>query len=198
MGFRFRKSFPFGKLLRFNVSGSGVSVGVGPPGLNFNIGPRGIRRTVGLPGTGVFYQDIHGWPKGGATNVTSGAAPTVIAPSNGGVSWVTIIIVLVVAVIGFRACSDSTSTPPPGATKAVTPVAVAKPPAPPPDRPLTRDEVRELQQLFKKQGFNVGPVDGLVGPRTRLVMQTFAKKAGLVGSTEPTLHLLEAARARKN
>lgn len=130
--------------------------------------------------------------------MTSGAAPTVIAPSNGGVSWVTIIIVLVVAVIGFRACSDSTSTPPPGATKAVTPVAVAKPPAPPPDRPLTRDEVRELQQLFKKQGFNVGPVDGLVGPRTRLVMQTFAKKAGLVGSTEPTLHLLEAARARKN
>src|ERR1035437_10203679 len=85
-----------------------------------------------------------------------------------------------------------------GSTKAVTPVAVAKPPAPPPDRPLTRDEVRELQQLFKKQGFNVGPVDGLVGPRTRLVMQTFAKKAGLVGSTEPTLHLLEAARARKN
>ena len=63
MGLRFRKSISFGKFFRLNLSKSGVSLGVGPPGLNVNIGPRGVRQTVGLPGTGVYYQESHQWPK---------------------------------------------------------------------------------------------------------------------------------------
>jgi hypothetical protein len=40
MRVRFRKTISFGRLLHFTVSKSGVSVDVGPRGLNFKIGPR--------------------------------------------------------------------------------------------------------------------------------------------------------------
>jgi len=57
MGLRLRKTFPLGKLFRFTLSKSGVSFGIGPRGANVNFGPRGVRSTVGIPGTGVYYQE---------------------------------------------------------------------------------------------------------------------------------------------
>lgn len=46
---------------------------------------------------------------------------------------------------------------------------------PKPDRPLTRDEVRELQALLRKQGFDAGMPDGIIGPKTRAATQAFAR-----------------------
>jgi hypothetical protein len=64
MGFRFHRRFPLGKLLRLNVSKSGVSLGVGPPGANINISNQGVRSTIGAPGTGLSYQDRRSWGRG--------------------------------------------------------------------------------------------------------------------------------------
>jgi hypothetical protein len=127
MGLRFRKTIPFGNLLRFTVSKSGVSMGVGPRGLNFNIGPRGVRRTVGLPGTGLFYQDTTSWPK----EATPAAQPTAISSNTSGAAtgfpWFGILFALLFVVILIRACSMSTSAPPTNATQAarITPSAPA-------------------------------------------------------------------------
>jgi hypothetical protein len=61
MGWRYRKRISLGKGLRINLSKSGVSLGLGPPGANINLGRRGMRTTVGLPGTGLSYQKTRSW-----------------------------------------------------------------------------------------------------------------------------------------
>lgn len=55
MGFRFRKSIRVGKILRINLSKSGIGASVGVPGYRVGIGPRGKRTTISLPGTGLSY-----------------------------------------------------------------------------------------------------------------------------------------------
>jgi hypothetical protein len=57
MGIRFRKEMRVIKLIRLNVSKSGVSTTIGVPGASINIGRRGIFRNLGLPGTGFFMRD---------------------------------------------------------------------------------------------------------------------------------------------
>ena len=67
--------------------------------------------------------------------------------------------------------------------------------SPKPDRPLNRDEVRELQMLLRKQGFNAGTPDGVLGPRTRTAAQAFVLAHKMKDAQdEPTLRLLNAAR----
>lgn len=61
LGWSFRKRVGFAKLLRLNFSSSGVSLGLGPPGLNVNIGSKGVRTTVGLPGSGLSYRSFKSW-----------------------------------------------------------------------------------------------------------------------------------------
>lgn len=41
--------------LRLNVSRSGPSLSFGVRGAHVTVGRRGVTRTVGLPGTGIFY-----------------------------------------------------------------------------------------------------------------------------------------------
>jgi hypothetical protein len=57
MTFRFRRSVGLGKLLRFNLSKSGVSMSAGVRGARFNFGNRRRKpsATVGIPGTGVYF-----------------------------------------------------------------------------------------------------------------------------------------------
>lgn len=55
MGFRFRKRIKLLSGITLNVSRSGVSASVGPPGANMNIGKKGVTGTVGVPGTGASY-----------------------------------------------------------------------------------------------------------------------------------------------
>lgn len=57
MGLRFRKELRVIKLVRLNVSKSGVSTTIGVPGASINIGRRGIFRNLGILGTGLFMRD---------------------------------------------------------------------------------------------------------------------------------------------
>lgn len=50
--------------LRVNVSKSGPSLSVGVRGAHVTFGRRGVTRTVGIPGTGVFYTSRSGHHSG--------------------------------------------------------------------------------------------------------------------------------------
>lgn len=76
MGFRFRKTVRFGKLIRLNFSNSGTNLGLGPRGANINIGKRGIRQTIGIPGSGLSYQTFTKW-----TDQPKAADPSLPPPS---------------------------------------------------------------------------------------------------------------------
>ena len=193
MGIRFRKSISFGKFFRLNLSKSGVSLGVGPPGLNMNIGPRGVRQTIGLPGTGLSYQETHQWPK--STEVTP--AVTSQEASNSELGWKIIgIAIAIIALIVYLGSGPSTTASGHPITTPVpspTPVVVSPPK---PDRPLNRDEIRELQTLLKKRGFNAGTPDGLIGPKTRAAAKAFARAHEIKDAqSELSLRVLDAARS---
>ena len=192
MGLRFRKSISFGKFFRLNLSKSGVSLGVGPPGSNVNIGPRGVRQTIGLPGTGVYYQESHQWTK--STEVAPAA--TSQEASNAELGWKIIgfVLALIALVVYLGSGSSTTGSKHPITTPAPSAPPLVAPP-PKPDRPLSRDEVRELQTLLQKKGFNAGTPDGVVGPKTRAAAQAFSSARQMKDAPgDPTLRVLEVAR----
>ena len=192
MGIRFRKSISFGKFFRLNLSKSGVSLGVGPPGLNVNIGPRGVRQTVGLPGTGLSYQESHQWPK--STEATP--AVTSQEASNAELGWkiIGMALAIIALVVYFGSGSSTTASKHPITTPVPSPPPVVVSP-PKQDRPLNRDEIRELQTLLKKKGFNAGTPDGVIGPKTRAAAQAFSHTQQIKDAPgEPTLRVLEVAR----
>ncbi len=57
MGLRFRKSVKILPGVKVNLSGSGVSVTVGPRGFTHTIGKNGIYRNLSLPGTGIYSRE---------------------------------------------------------------------------------------------------------------------------------------------
>jgi hypothetical protein len=196
MGIRFRKSIALGKFFRLNLSKSGVSLGVGPPGLNVNIGPRGVRQTVGLPGTGVYYRESHQWPK--SAEVAPAATST--EPSNSALGWRIIGIALtLIAAVAYLGSGSPSPGSKGSATVAVPDAQPSTPPVTPitADRPLNRDEVREVQILLKKQGFNAGTPDGVMGPKTRAAALAFARVHQIKGApSEPSLRVLTALRGQ--
>lgn len=74
--------------------------------------------------------------------------------------------------------AKSDSKPPtastPGPSKAEPPA-----PAPKDDRPLSADEVRELQERLKALGFDPGFIDGIPGPQTAGAIRRFESSASL-------------------
>jgi peptidoglycan hydrolase-like protein with peptidoglycan-binding domain len=72
-------------------------------------------------------------------------------------------------------------------------------PAPPPtstqasNQPLTREEIVELQNKLKVAGFDPGPVDGVLGPRTGAAAQKYAD-ARKLSDAEPSKNLLVRLR----
>ncbi len=62
-------------------------------------------------------------------------------------------------------------------------------------RTLTRGEMREVQTLLKAAGYDPGPADGLMGPKTRTAIASFGESHGVELTPEPQLKLLEALRA---
>ena len=126
MGLRFRKRIAGGKLFRINLSTTGISLGIGPPGLNVNIGPRGIRRTVGLPGTGIHYQDSSQWPTSNSPPPAIGNGST--PPSH--FPWVVMLVLVGIVLLVGRCVQQATeSTPSANRSNASTsvPAAVAAP-----------------------------------------------------------------------
>lgn len=73
--------------------------------------------------------------------------------------------------------------------------------APPMHRPaipvaqLPFNELRELQQLLVKAGFNVGKVDGVMGQQSRIAVKAMQVKFGLPADSWPTAELLARMRA---
>jgi hypothetical protein len=57
--------------------------------------------------------------------------------------------------------------------------------------PMSRAEVRRAQELLAELGFDPGPIDGLVGPRTRTAVQGFEAAQGLPVSGEVTPALID-------
>lgn len=77
----------------------------------------------------------------------------------------------------------------------VSPTVAARPAAPDLGRNLTRGEMREVQTLLKAAGYDPGPADGLMGPKTRSAIASFGESQGIELTPEPQLKLLEALRA---
>lgn len=61
-------------------------------------------------------------------------------------------------------------------------------------QPLTRDDVRELQQGLNALGYSVGGVDGILGPNTRNGLRAFQRDQGMVPDGFATQALLEGIK----
>lgn len=63
MGFRFFKRLYILPGISLNLSKSGISFSFGFTGAKVTLGKRGIRKTIGLPGSGMYYTTHKGWNK---------------------------------------------------------------------------------------------------------------------------------------
>jgi Protein of unknown function (DUF4236) len=67
--FRFRRSIKIAPGVRINLSKSGVSTSIGTRGATVNVRGDRVRETVGIPGTGVSYQEQQRTGSGGASGL---------------------------------------------------------------------------------------------------------------------------------
>jgi lytic murein transglycosylase len=58
------------------------------------------------------------------------------------------------------------------------------------DTPMTRVNQQEIQELLQKRGFDVGPIDGMIGPKTIEAIQAFQVSEGLLADGYATPNLL--------
>ncbi len=61
---------------------------------------------------------------------------------------------------------------------------------------LGYDQIKELQQLLKRRGYDVGEIDGKLGAGTRKAVKEMQIKFGLPADSYPTAELLAALRER--
>ena len=59
---------------------------------------------------------------------------------------------------------------------------------------LPFNEIKELQQLLVRAGFNVGKVDGVLGQQSRSAVKAMQIKYGLPADSWPTAELLARMR----
>jgi lytic murein transglycosylase len=62
---------------------------------------------------------------------------------------------------------------------------------------LSFNEIKELQQLLARAGFNVGKIDGILGQQSRIAVKTTQAKFGLPADAWPTAELLARIRAER-
>lgn len=62
------------------------------------------------------------------------------------------------------------------------------------ERPLSRTEVIELQELLNEQGIDTGKPDGIMGSQTRAAVRTYQEKVGLPTDGYANFELLEGLR----
>lgn len=80
------------------------------------------------------------------------------------------------------------------ATRIAGAAPMRKPAAPVAQLPF--NEIKELQQLLTRAGFNVGKVDGILGQQSRIAVKTIQIKYGLPADSWPTAELLARMRGR--
>ena len=123
-----------------NVSKSGLSTSFGPKGAKITVGRRGVRRTVGIPGTGLYYTSTSGGrsASGAAPPPSDADAASGSAPRSSSRSWIVALIgLLIFATIvgsclgGKRSDTGSSTTPAAlgliGQTSAPTPTPTEAP-----------------------------------------------------------------------
>jgi len=59
---------------------------------------------------------------------------------------------------------------------------------------LSFNEIREMQQILARRGFNVGKIDGVLGQQSRTAVKTMQIKFGLPADSWPTAELLAQLR----
>lgn len=59
---------------------------------------------------------------------------------------------------------------------------------------LSFNEIKELQQLLVRRGYNVGKIDGILGQQSRIAVKTVQMKYGLPADSWPTAELLARMR----
>ena len=59
---------------------------------------------------------------------------------------------------------------------------------------LQFNEIKELQNLLVRAGFNVGKVDGVLGQQSRVAVKAMQQKHGLPADSWPTAELLAKMR----
>jgi peptidoglycan hydrolase-like protein with peptidoglycan-binding domain len=69
--------------------------------------------------------------------------------------------------------------------------ASAEPATPPADMLLTREERAAAQRVLNARGYDAGPPDGVLGPRSRVAIRTFQADSNLTPSGELTPRTLE-------
>ena len=84
---------------------------------------------------------------------------------------------------------------PPGPAKVTMASEAAAQPAITPDRRVTAAQIREIQQLLMRLNLDVGPVDGVMGRRTRAAIVAFQRSQGLPVTRRPSVALLHMLRA---
>jgi hypothetical protein len=62
---------------------------------------------------------------------------------------------------------------------------------------LTTEQVRELQQLLVRRGWEVGEIDGKIGAATRASVKAAQLKYGLPADSYPTPELIDRLRAQR-
>lgn len=89
--------------------------------------------------------------------------------------------------------AESKPAPMPAPAPAATPPAAPSPSpavaAATPARPLSKDEIKELQGKLGAAGFTAGPIDGIVGPQTEAALRRYAQSRRLA-KPEPTQETL--------
>jgi lytic murein transglycosylase len=78
------------------------------------------------------------------------------------------------------------------ATRIAGAAPMRKPAAPVVQLPF--EQIKELQQLLARQGFNVGKIDGVLGQQSRIAVKTMQVKYGLPADSWPTEELLSRMR----
>jgi Putative peptidoglycan binding domain/FecR protein len=63
-------------------------------------------------------------------------------------------------------------------------------------RCIAGDLVRSVQEMLKREGFDFGPVDGILGPRTAAALREFQQRRGLPRSGEPDEATLKELNVR--
>jgi len=99
MGFRFYRRVRLFPGMSLNLSRSGPSVSVGVRGAHVTLGRRGVTRTVGIPGTGVFWTSRIGRQ----TGAHSAPPPPGVQPAGvgDGLLGIAIVVLGVLALVKF-------------------------------------------------------------------------------------------------
>lgn len=66
-----------------------------------------------------------------------------------------------------------------------------------PPEPLPRSEAKRItlvQKRLSELGYEAGPIDGILGPRTRAAIKAFQRAKGLGQDGKPSRKLLKAVR----